>query len=118
MLTPQLTLQAYAQFFSIYGRYESFYVGDSDGTRTLGPEELRQTEAPEVDPSFQTSNVNLNVVLRWEYRSGSTLFLVFTRAQDQLPSDGRPGRTLRPVRLLDGPANDVLLLKWTHRLEL
>ncbi|WP_157758802.1 DUF5916 domain-containing protein [Cystobacter fuscus] len=118
VLTPRLTLQAYAQFFSIYGRYGLFYEGFSDGTQAVRPADLRRTEAPEVNPSFQTSNINLNLVLRWEYQSGSTLFLVFTRAQDQFPFEGLPGRTLQPVRLLEGPANDVLLLKWTHRLEL
>jgi hypothetical protein len=120
VLTPQLTFQAYAQFFSIYGRYGPFYEAYSDGTQALRPEHLRRTELEGVEPGFQSSNVNLNVVLRWEYRSGSTLFLVFTRAQDQypLPPDGLAPRTLLPVRLLEGPASDVLLLKWTHRLEL
>ncbi|HVG59548.1 MAG TPA: DUF5916 domain-containing protein [Hyalangium sp.] len=119
VMTPRLTLQAYAQLFTSYGRYGPFYEGFSDGTHAIRPEDLRETEYLD-DPSFHSSNLNLNVVLRWEYQSGSTLFFVFTRAQDQLPlsPDTPPGRTLRPVGLIDGPTTDVLLLKWSHRLEL
>jgi hypothetical protein len=54
--------------------------------------------------------LNVNVVLRWEYRLGSTLFLVYTRAQNPAlsPSPSGAGFELRP--LLQGRAADNVLM--------
>jgi hypothetical protein len=64
------------------------------------------------NPDGQEGALNTNLVLRWEFRSGSLLYLVYTRAQ-------APTVTLLPeqrARLEVGavrraPAADVLLLK-------
>ncbi len=59
--------------------------------------------------------MNVNAVLRWEYRLGSTLYLVYTRSQRELPpSGGRevPG-SLGAPELFRGPAADTLLVKWS-----
>jgi hypothetical protein len=50
------------------------------------------------------------VVLRWEYRLGSTIFLVYTH-ESTGPSD-RP-LELWPPGLSGGPARDTVLGKWT-----
>ena len=39
------------------------------------------TPATMTAPDTLTATLNVNVVLRWEYRLGSTAFLVYTRAQ-------------------------------------
>jgi hypothetical protein len=114
VLTPKLTLQAYAQLFTAYGAYGSYYEGVSDAARTpirfasLVPVERENTN------DFHDVGLNLNVVLRWEYRLGSTLYLVYTRGQQRFPiGEGiRPPHTLLPQGLLTGAANDALLLKW------
>jgi hypothetical protein len=36
----------------------------------------------EEEPDFNMKSFNSNVVLRWEYRPGSTLFLVWTQNRD------------------------------------
>jgi hypothetical protein len=58
---------------------------------------------------------NLNLVLRWEYRLGSTLYLVYTRAQApdlQLMTGEMARLDLGAIR--HGPAADVLLVKLTY----
>jgi len=114
VLSPTLTIQAYAQLFTDYGRYGPFYSAQSQG-QPIRISDLVPTEYPS-DPSFHTAVLNLNLVLRWEYRLGSTLFLVYTRSQSALPP--RPGEpipaTLSPAGLGAGPATDVFLLKWSY----
>jgi hypothetical protein len=118
VLTPRLTLQGYAQLFTAYGTYGRPFEGLSDAARTpvrfssLVPLE---GESPE---GFRDVGLNLNLVLRWEYRLGSTLYVVYSRGQQGLPTpEGQPvARTLLPKGLLDGPANDALLVKWAWYL--
>lgn len=114
VLTPTLTLQAYAQLFTDYGRYGPFYSAISQG-QPIRISDLTPTSYSS-DPSFHNSVLNLNLVLRWEYRLGSTLFVVYTRSQSELPTaSGSPiPTTLFPARLGPGPTTDVFLVKWSY----
>ncbi|MFY0562806.1 DUF5916 domain-containing protein [Archangium lansingense] len=115
VVTPRLTLQAYAQLFTAYGAYGPYYEGVSNAARipihfaSLVPVERENTD------DFHDVALNLNVVLRWEYRLGSTLYVVYTHGQQRFPvADGaRPPHTLMPSGLLAGAANDALLVKWS-----
>jgi len=116
VLTPRLTLQAYAQFFSATGRYGPYYTASAPAGGRIGPADL----VPEPDPTtgfpdFRESALNLSAVLRWEYRLGSTLFLVYTRdaAEPEWTADAPAPRTLRPRGLAQGPTTDTVLLKWS-----
>ncbi|HYH94837.1 DUF5916 domain-containing protein [Hyalangium sp.] len=115
VIRPNLTLQGYAQLFTDYGLYGPFFEASSDGARTP----IRFSAMTPVEAqgdNFYDVALNLNVVMRWEYRLGSTLFLVYTRSQQGLPTpDGEtPPATLLPRRLFSGPATDALLLKWSY----
>ena len=119
VLTPRLTLQGYAQLFTSYGRYRSFSVADGGDTRigfgdlTRVPGATPATFAID-DPDFRDVGLNVNVVMRWEYRAGSTLFLVYSRSQGE-PGDGvEEPRSLRPQALAHGPTTDTFLVKWTY----
>jgi hypothetical protein len=59
--------------------------------------------------------LNTNVVLRWEYTLGSTIFLVYTRSQVPSVLLG-PGEnaSLSPSSVSRAPAADVILLKLTY----
>jgi hypothetical protein len=117
VLTPRLTLQAYAQLFSATGRYGPYYQGTAPDGGRIGPGDLRPPEPPaDVGfPDFRESALNLSAVLRWEYRLGSTLFLVYTRnaVEPDWPGTADLPLTLRPRRLAQGPTTDTVLLKWT-----
>ncbi len=115
VLRPHLTLQGYAQLFSDYGLYGPFFEAASDGARTPIRFSAMTPTTAQAD-NFYDVALNLNVVLRWEYRLGSTLFLVYTRSQQGLPApEGEaPPATLLPRRLFSGPATDAVLLKWSY----
>jgi hypothetical protein len=121
--TPTLTLQTYAQLFLASLRYTDFssYQSDPAAQRpAIRLSELRPGATPICDPSTNCTNgeegaLNINLVLRWEYRLGSTLFLVYTRAQ--VPKVGLlPGQTagLDFDAIRRGPASQAFLLKLSY----
>ena len=68
-----LTLQVYAQVFLAKGHYENI-------RQLIGPNTF--TAFPYVgNPDFNRKSFNTNVVLRWEYLPGSTLYLVWSQAR-------------------------------------
>ena len=72
--TPTLSLQLYGQLFTARGDYQNFaLLQDRD---TLVPLDTYPKRHDFAFTSFQT-----NTVLRWEYRPGSTLFLVWTQSR-------------------------------------
>ncbi|MDP9177968.1 MAG: carbohydrate binding family 9 domain-containing protein [Gemmatimonadota bacterium] len=96
--TPLLSLQVYAQPFVSAGRYSKFkefltpktydfavygtdrgtIARDAFGTYTVDPD--GPDAAPALtfaDPNFNVRNLRGNAVLRWEYRPGSALFVVW-----------------------------------------
>jgi hypothetical protein len=116
VLRPHLTLQGYAQLFTAYGVYGPYYEASSDAARTpIRFSGMRPTGSRTEDDFYDVA-FNLNVVLRWEYRLGSTLFLVYSRSQQGLPTaEGQQApATVLPRRLTSGPATDAVLLKWSY----
>jgi hypothetical protein len=114
---PHLTLQTYGQLFLASGHYSdlSFSQAKAPGA-VVHLDALQPYASPlATNPDFVDGVINLNVVLRWEYALGSTLFLVYTRSQ--VPTVTlQPGETgtlsFSPVGR--APAADVVLLKLTY----
>src|ERR1051325_7864673 len=80
--TPRLSLQAFGQLFLAAEHYRDF----STAAMTAVPSrihlgDLTPLATPPTHADFQQAALNANVVLRWEYRLGSTLFLVYSRSQ-------------------------------------
>lgn len=71
---PNLSLELYSQLFTARGRYDRFRIlQDRD---TLVP----FTAYPKRN-AFAFSSLQSNVVLRWQYRPGSTLFFVWSHGR-------------------------------------
>jgi hypothetical protein len=78
--TPRLSLQIYGQLFLARGKYADFEL-------LQNRDMLVPLDAYPKRNEFAFSTLQSNVVLRWEYRPGSTLFVVWThgrRAEDSL----------------------------------
>ncbi|HLF15494.1 MAG TPA: DUF5916 domain-containing protein, partial [Bacteroidota bacterium] len=105
----ELTLEYYGQIFLAKGQYEGYRIltGGADFTPTPETPELRGED-------FNSQSLNSNLVLRWEYLRGSTLFFVWSQARSDDEADyfstikKGVGETFRIA-----PAN-VLLLKITY----
>jgi hypothetical protein len=136
--TPALSLQVYAQpyiasadfgapaelrapgvyDFLQYGRD----IGETepvDGGTRIYPQGRAGAADPFTMPhgDFTIRSLRGNAVLRWEYRPGSTFFVVWQQArQDRLEGLDTSGsqRDLRDV--FDVPATNVLLVKFAYWL--
>jgi hypothetical protein len=137
--TPTLTLELYAQPFvsgAQYGHLKEYAApraldkliyGQDIGTLTVrgtdprvfvvDPDGGGPAASFEVtDPSFTLRSLRGNVVLRWEYRPGSTLFLVWTQDRSSELSDGLVdlGRDVSAV--FSGAGRNIFLVKLNYWL--
>lgn len=109
--TRSLSLQFFTQVLLARGKHEDFRILVSEGT-FVSP----TAQVPEYD--FSTVFFNANMLLRWEYLPGSTLYLVWTQGRFNYIPDftrsfgSRLGDTFR------SPHEDVLLLKISYWLPL
>ncbi len=132
-----LSLQVYARPFVGSVEYDAFREVDtpsgasfSDRFRDLAvsPEERDGGDALSLDrdddgvadfqlgdPSFTTAAVQVNTVLRWEYRPGSTLFAVWSHDRDDFARDDF-GLGPSVDRLWAAPARNVFMLKVSYWL--
>ena len=111
---PELSLQVYSQAFLSRVHYTRFFEGPTVGNRQrIDLSSLTPTAAPLTPTDTMTSTLNVNVVLRWEFRLGCTAFLVYTRAQTPTLTPSLNGATSLEVRpILNGrAATDVIMLK-------
>ena len=82
IFTPDLTLQLYLQPFVAVGDYGNF--------RELAqPKRYEFTPYSNLsfNPDFRRRSLRSNLVLRWEYRPGSTLFLVWSQSRRDRSAD-------------------------------
>lgn len=111
--TPRLTLQVYGQLFAATIDYHHFL---RDGTPSPGGRvslaDLEDGPAPAENPDEQEVDLNMSVVLRWEWSLGAYLWLVYSRAQEATPTlTPETSPVLDPGVLSRGRATDVLLFK-------
>lgn len=115
-VTNRLTLQLYGQLFLAarhYSDFKSFQVDPQQRRPVIRLGELVAAPAPAENPDSAETNLNLNAVLRWEFRPGSTVFLVYTRFQSpelMLASEAK----LDLGALRQGPAANALHLKLSY----
>lgn len=116
--TTNLTLQAYSQLFVAAGHYGRNTAASGRGDRpflALSSFQDALRPAGASNPDFRRGALNINLVLRWEYRPLSTLLLVYTHAQQQAAYDPIEGYgRLKLDRFGDAPSIDVLLLKLSY----
>ncbi len=108
-ITPTLSIQLYAQPFVSAGDYSDFKAL-ADG-RAARYEDRYAPYPYQANPDFNIRSFRTTNVLRWEYRPGSALFLVWQQGRDGfLPwGDFQFGRDFTGV--FDTPATNVFLVK-------
>ena len=138
IFSPKLSLQAYIQPFISVGHYYGFkelaqsgsfdfnsygeggsiifyesgkYIADPDGT---GP----AASFSFSNPDFNYKSLRGTIVLRWEYRPGSTLYAVWTQRREDFtyPGDFHFSRDLGA--LFRAPGDNIFMVKFTYRLNL
>jgi Domain of unknown function (DUF5916)/Carbohydrate family 9 binding domain-like len=69
------------------------------------------------NPDFNFRQMNSNAVLRWEYRPGSTLFVVWSQGRSDFTTDGRFQLRSNTADLFRAPGTNVLLIKMSYWLD-
>jgi hypothetical protein len=117
--TPDMSLQVYAQPFVSKGTYRN--VREFANPRA---EQYRDRYQPYADTAvtndpggFNFTQFRSNVVFRWEYRPGSTLFLVWSQGREhEDPSEGNRSYFGDYRRLFSLRSSDTFLLKVSYWL--
>jgi uncharacterized protein DUF5916/cellulose/xylan binding protein with CBM9 domain len=145
--SPNLTLELFLQPLissGAYSRYKEFAAprslrrlvyGTDVGTVVVQPDTTGQGLPAEItidpdggggadtaftffDPSFTFRSLRGNAVLRWEYRPGSTLFLVWTRQGESGLTRGQIDFGDDFSSLFRGPSQNIFLIKVNYWLGL
>jgi len=111
VISPRMSFQLYTQPLLAAGDYWNFKA-------LAAPRTFDFTPVGDVfdNPDFNFKSLKVNALFRWEWRLGSTLYVVWT---EQRQDFGNPGRFSlgRDARALFGaPADDVFLVKVSYWL--
>ncbi|MGH9386277.1 MAG: DUF5916 domain-containing protein [Vicinamibacterales bacterium] len=115
-MTPNLSLQVYAEPFVSAGAYSAFKeLADGRAPRY---EDRYRPYAYTDDPNFNYRSFRTTNVLRWEYKPGSTLFIVWQQGKQSTEEFGdfRFGRDFRGI--FGAPAHNVFLVKFSYWLNM
>ena len=115
-MSPTLSLQIYARPFVSAGDYTNFKELADGRAKAYADRYAPFAYAGQPDfnfRSFRTTNV-----LRWEYRPGSALFVVWQQGRDEFAQEGLFNFGHDFGRALDAPATNLFLIKISHWLNL
>lgn len=143
IVNPNLSFQVYAQPYLVSGKYSKFktlqrarsfdfteygtfgstvealsasvesaplaYILDADGAgsspaKTIG------------NPDFNYISLRGNAVLRWEYRPGSTLYLVWTQSREMINPDGEFNFGTSMGDMFNAKADNIFMVKLSYWL--
>ena len=133
--TPDLSLEVYAEPFAASGRYSE--IGELEEPRTFDLR-LYGTDGTSIgrdaagnyliadgdarftidNPDFYSLSFRSNLVLRWEWRPGSTLFVVWQANRADSRSDGAEVGAGSLADAFTSPGDNVLSVKLTYWLPL
>ena len=138
IITPNLSIQYWGQPFLASGKYtefkriadsradkytDRFNLFESNELAYIAPDEMYRVsdetgnELYTFDqPDFNMKEFLSNMVVRWEYLPGSTIYLVWSQTRNQSVSDGNFNFNSDLAKLFDDKPYNVFLLKMSFRL--
>jgi hypothetical protein len=138
IFTPRLSLQAYLQPFLGVGDFFNYkelraaltfdFDSFGEGASTISREAGIYTVDPDGpgpsplfsfrDPDFNLKSLRGTVVLRWEYRPGSTIYAVWTQNRADYSHPGNFDFDRDLSLMLRAPGDNIFLLKVNYRFTL
>jgi hypothetical protein len=114
-MTPNLSLQLYGQPFVSGGDYGGFKQL-TDGRAALYANRYSPYGYGGDNPDFNYKSFRTTNVLRWEYKPGSTLFVVWQQTRDASQEYGDVRFSRDFGRIFDTPSHNVVLVKFAYWL--
>lgn len=138
-LTPDLTIQYYGQPYLTRPRYQQFgyvvnpladkysnrfvrysanQIIENNGTYLIDENRDGITDYRFGKPDFNFVQFRSNMVIRWEYRPGSELFLVWSEGNTSPNFDDLDTPVFNSLfnnAFSGGTARNIFLVKWTYR---
>jgi hypothetical protein len=115
-IRPTMTLQLYAEPFVTAGHFTGVRELATSRARSYDARFRPYTGTP-PDADFNEKSFHSSVVARWEYRPGSTLFVVWTQGRDQTDRDVGTFDASRDYRnLFAARPDNVFLIKAAYWL--
>jgi uncharacterized protein DUF5916/cellulose/xylan binding protein with CBM9 domain len=113
-ITPNLSVQVYAQPFVSSGQYSGFK--ELVNGRAENYDDRYAPYAYDTSPDFKVLSFRTTNVMRWEYRPGSTLFVVWQQGREGVgaPSSFRFGRDYGDI--FGTAASNAFLVKLAYWL--
>jgi hypothetical protein len=139
-ITPELSIQFYGQPFISNGKYDTFKRITNpraglfqDRFQTYGGDEITFNASDNTyqvreggngstysfdNPDFNVLELRSNMVLRWEYRPGAALFVVWSQGRSDNTGRDDFGLSSGFRDLMHLPATHVFLVKFTYNFNL
>jgi hypothetical protein len=133
MLSPKMSIQAYIQPLLSSGRYSGFKeaaqprtydflrYGEDGGVIAFDPEAGVYLVQPAVgspfvipNPDFNFTSLRVNAVYRWEFKPGSTLYVVWTQQRENEEGQGRFAFNRDISRMMRAPGDNVFMVKMSY----
>jgi hypothetical protein len=111
-LTPRLSVQIYAEPFVSAGDYSDFKELADGRSRSYAAR--YRPYAYSANPDFNYRSFRTTNVMRWEYRPGSTLFVVWQQGREATLDRGTFDIRRDMAGVFDAPATNVFLVKWAY----
>ncbi|MCX7975274.1 MAG: carbohydrate binding family 9 domain-containing protein [Candidatus Aminicenantes bacterium] len=138
IFTPRLSLQTYLQPFMAVGQYDRFkqlnrpraydylifgekgsIIEDKGDFYLVDPDGIGPAAAFTISkPDFNYKSLRGTVVMRWEYKPGSLLYLVWTQNRADFSNPGQLAFWRDLGDLFTAPGDNIFLIKLTYRFEL
>jgi hypothetical protein len=115
-IRPTLSLQVYAQPFVSAGDYDGYKELVDGRAKHYG--DRYRPYAYQGDADFNYTSLRMTNVLRWEYRPGSTLFVVWQQGREDGLSHGDFRFTRDVGHIFDTPAQNIFLVKFAYWLNM
>jgi hypothetical protein len=111
-ISPQISVQIYAAPFVSAGAYDRFK--QLVNGRAARYEDRYAPIAYDGNPDFNYRSFRTTNVLRWEYKPGSALFVVWQQGREDVLDAGRFNFSRDFGGIFSAPARNAFLVKWSY----
>lgn len=112
-VTPDISIQYYGSPFTSVAKYDDFKVAADTRSRRYADRfrPLAGGELTFADPDFSFNELRSNLVARWEYLPGSTLYVVWSHNRSYQDTMYAPGWNTNLDHLFGLPAVNTFMVK-------